>query len=383
MKKDILILYPRVTSTDVYEMDYTLKFCKKYLFKALSQFSFKIIEYKGLNDLLDSFTEISAGYSTILFFNRSDILISYYTVKALMEQIRITNKPIVPTFNESNNETQLCEFNFIYHDIPTFWEFCAYVYDTKRFIVDEIERFDKDLIMCSPEDFKNIFNLEKAVVCKGAYAHKFEKFYDSPRDDLVNLLPEKVEKVLDIGCAKGGYGKRVKEIYPNVKVFGVEMSKPLAEQAKIHYDKVWIGKFEDIDISEIFDVINIGDVLEHTYDPWFFLKKVNSLLKPGGYLIGSIPNVSHWSIVKSLMEGRWEYVPVGLLCISHIRFFTEESLLEIMEESGFIPDIIEKITDNPTPEGRKFLSLIKTYMNVPMDNLKTVEIIFRFIKSNS
>ncbi|HEX9719224.1 MAG TPA: hypothetical protein VGA59_05790, partial [Ramlibacter sp.] len=48
-----------------------------------------------------------------------------------------------------------------------------------------------------------------------------------------------------------------------------------------------------------------------------------------------VPNVGHWSVVRDLALGRFDYGPVGILCGTHLRFFTARSLERLLGEAGF------------------------------------------------
>ena len=50
--------------------------------------------------------------------------------------------------------------------------------------------------------------------------------------------------------------------------------------------------------------------------------------------IFSIPNVGHYSIVEDLIAGRWDYLPIGLLCYTHFRFFTRHTLADWATETA-------------------------------------------------
>jgi hypothetical protein len=60
-------------------------------------------------------------------------------------------------------------------------------------------------------------------------------------------------------------------------------------------------------------------------------------------VLASIPNVGHWSIVADLLEGRWDYVPAGIHCVTHVRFFTEQSVRNLFDRAGFAIARIERV----------------------------------------
>jgi len=98
--------------------------------------------------------------------------------------------------------------------------------------------------------------------------------------------------------------------------------------------------------GERFDVIILADVLEHLVDPGALLATIleADLLARDGYLVISIPNASHISILGALAAGDFPYRPTGLLDATHLRFFTLKSFRRLLEEQGFGIDRIRRTT---------------------------------------
>lgn len=139
--------------------------------------------------------------------------------------------------------------------------------------------------------------------------------------------------VLDLGCASGGLlaaladeaGRRV----------GVEIDPAAAATAAAHADAVHAGSLESVDLDgERFDVVVLGDVVEHVADPLAVLRRAATWSTPGGRLIISLPNVAHWSVRLSLLAGRWDYTDRGILDDTHLRFFTWRTGAELVESAG-------------------------------------------------
>ena len=220
-----------------------------------------------------------------------------------------------------------------------------------------------------------------AAVDRGALVHRFESYYDAARDDLVGLVPEGVERVLDIGCARGGYGRRLKELRPNVYLTGIEESPVMAAAARAWYDLVLGCPVEDAHLHPGFDLINCGDILEHLDDPWGMLAVFAGLLKQGGSLILSVPNIGHWTVVRDLLSGRFQYLPVGLTCITHIRWFTEAEICQALERCGFRMDVLEREQVPATPEGEAFIQQQIQAGWGDETSLRTNEIVIRAVKT--
>jgi 2-polyprenyl-3-methyl-5-hydroxy-6-metoxy-1,4-benzoquinol methylase len=119
----------------------------------------------------------------------------------------------------------------------------------------------------------------------------------------------------------------------------VELSPEAAALAAQRIDTVHVGNAEQ-DLAQwvapaSFDLVLCLDVLEHLVDPWQFMGRVQAVLKPGGLLIASLPNVRHLRVVLPLLlAGRWEYEDAGILDRTHLRFFTRRSALALMSSHG-------------------------------------------------
>ncbi|MBT3368207.1 MAG: class I SAM-dependent methyltransferase, partial [Nitrospina sp.] len=151
----------------------------------------------------------------------------------------------------------------------------------------------------------------------------------------------------------------------------------MAEQARPHYNDLIVRPIEAVHLDKKFDLVNCGDILEHLQDPWAMLKRLHALLYPDGYLVLSVPNAGHWSIVRGLLKGEFEYVPLGLLCIGHLRWFTESGLLQTLAETGFVPDKFQRQQLPPTPQGEIFIRDMCTKGYGNEQSLRTNEFIVR------
>jgi 2-polyprenyl-3-methyl-5-hydroxy-6-metoxy-1,4-benzoquinol methylase len=147
------------------------------------------------------------------------------------------------------------------------------------------------------------------------------------------------KRVLDAGCDTGYLG-RVMTAMGN-QVSGVEVNPVSAEEAARHLERVVVQDLESADlVGEFgrgsFDVVVFGDVLEHLREPVSVLRQARPLLAPGGYVVISTPNVAHGDVRLALLSGRFDYTKVGLLDDTHLRFFTRDSLVEMLRDAGFV-----------------------------------------------
>ena len=83
------------------------------------------------------------------------------------------------------------------------------------------------------------------------------------------------------------------------------------------------------------DLLLCLDVLEHLVNPWEAIRKLDRLLKPGGTLIVSVPNLRNYHIIADLaFRGQFTYTDSGTLDRTHLRFFTRSSAIELAQAAG-------------------------------------------------
>ncbi|RLE24220.1 MAG: hypothetical protein DRJ65_10345 [Acidobacteria bacterium] len=202
------------------------------------------------------------------------------------------------------------------------------------------------------------------------YVHPLDGYYKHQRDDVLAELPQSMESLLDIGCGFGAFGQAVKQRF-RCRVVGVELNPIAAAIAEQSLDRVIEGDVLDTDIGESFDVITLNDVLEHVEDSDLLLRAlVHRGIKPDGRLILSVPNIGHWSIVDDLIAGRWDYLPAGVLCTDHVRFFTRRGIHSLLRNNGWTP-VKTTVIPGPYPPGteRRFSALKKSGFDVDTESL--------------
>ncbi len=180
-------------------------------------------------------------------------------------------------------------------------------------------------------------------------------YFGNRRREMLAFVPADAGVILDIGCGAGVFGAGLKEDRressgPVPEIWGVEMDPGAAERAGRVLDRVLAGGFFSVlpGLPErYFDCIVMNDVLEHVAEPAQMLLAARKLLRPGGALVASIPNVRYFFNVLDLAwHGRWDYTDEGILDRTHLRFFTRSSILRLFKECGLRVDDIQGI--NPT-----------------------------------
>lgn len=191
--------------------------------------------------------------------------------------------------------------------------------------------------------------------------------------------------VLEVGCAMGFQTRALKE-QQSCKVVGIELNAHQASHAKPFCEDVIIGNIETLDLgmalgTKKFDVITFADVLEHLRDPVEALSKTKPLLNDSGYIVASIPNIVHSSVIFEMARGSFNYRTFGLLDDTHIRFFTKKTIYETFEKAGFLIVTVERNIVKPnesefktTPQSQEDQALLDyiAHMNPECDTYQFV-----------
>ena len=145
--------------------------------------------------------------------------------------------------------------------------------------------------------------------------------------------------ILDIGCAKGHVGVGLKRDF-GAHVWGVELNELAIVEAQKVLDKVTpypIEQFSAVELALLKDVdtITLLDVLEHMYNPWSALTFLAEHMNDDAKLIISLPNIMHGLVINGLAAGQFNYNQIGIMDITHIRFFTPDTMTRMLQETGF------------------------------------------------
>ena len=185
--------------------------------------------------------------------------------------------------------------------------------------------------------------------------------------ELIDEAPDSALSILEVGCACGATLLHIKNKYPQANLHGVELN-PAAAAVAGAFAKIAACNIEAADKNfekETYNYVIFADVLEHLYNPWLVLKEMKKYIKPDGYVLASIPNVMHFSIMRQLLAGRWQYESAGILDRSHLRFFTLQEIIEMFQQSGYGELDISRTGVKQNEDDRTFVKKLVDMMGDP------------------
>lgn len=197
------------------------------------------------------------------------------------------------------------------------------------------------------------------------YIHRWSSLRGQTRFDLLDLVSTDAKSILEFGCGEAPLGEALKK-RQRCRVVGIELDPHAAAIAQKRIDAVYRGDVREIvdRLDERFDWIIGGDIVEHLDEPWSFLAGLRRLATPGGHLLLSIPNIANGSVINDLLHGRFDYVYMGLTCVGHLRFFTRQSLEDMLTIAGWTVERIAPQDFGPAA-GREQLIAALTAASIP------------------
>lgn len=167
-----------------------------------------------------------------------------------------------------------------------------------------------------------------------------QRYFATPRTEILPYVPQRCARVFELGCGAGATVAAIKEMRAVEWAGGVELDAGAGAQARAVLNRLWQGDAESADIeAEIapasLDLALCLDVLEHLVDPWAMVERIGRLLRPGGQLIVSVPNVRHYKFIANLFfKGDFRYRDAGLLDRTHLRFFVRDTAIDLVTRGG-------------------------------------------------
>ncbi len=165
----------------------------------------------------------------------------------------------------------------------------------------------------------------------GPWVEKVLGYFRSSRCRKVGRLVSPPANILDVGCGSGEFARRLVE--RGYRVCGTELPGKAAERAgQVAGLTLKVGALREGDFGKgYFDAVCMWHVLEHLAEPKKTLDVVGRLLKPGGYLFISLPNIE--SLQSRLFRGKWLHLDPP----RHLFFPGPADLIAEMAKLGFAP----------------------------------------------
>jgi SAM-dependent methyltransferase len=152
------------------------------------------------------------------------------------------------------------------------------------------------------------------------YMHRLAAF--------LGTLPIK-GKLLDVGCGVGTFAKMAEKV--GFEVYAFDPAEEAIKYARGNFGlkKTIVGTIDDIPSDwQNFDVVSAIEVIEHVEAPRELVCKMYKLLKPGGYIIVSVPNRDRLGL-KLWGKPDWDKPP------HHLTGWSKQGLILFLADLDF------------------------------------------------
>lgn len=171
---------------------------------------------------------------------------------------------------------------------------------------------------------------------------------------------EKQIKVLEIGCGLGLDLLKIKYACPNALLYGVEPDRSKASIAG-HVAQITSVPVESLNYpfeENNFDYILVGNYLEKSESPEYYLSEVRKYLKEGGTLHAKFQNVMHYSVIRDLFKGNWQYGENGVVNHSNRSYYTLNDIQNLFTRCGYHNPYVFHWFSTPTEEEKRWVEKI-------------------------
>lgn len=188
---------------------------------------------------------------------------------------------------------------------------------------------------------------------------------------------------LDVGCGVGFFLQHYSKLFPDGSFYGVDYSEYNIQKAKKTGANI---KKCDLNIGipleeRSLDTVYIAEVIEHMIDPDKVFSESARILRKGGLLIVTTPNLCAWynrilfafgiqpifyeSSTKDPKNGSGPLlsrIKRGRIPVGHIRIFTLRALKDHLSRSGFVVQEVKGAHFEPLPKPIRLIDdVIKLY----------------------
>lgn len=149
--------------------------------------------------------------------------------------------------------------------------------------------------------------------------------------DMVALVGEnKIQSVLEIGCAYGFFGEIVQKNLPNAKYVGLDVVSEAIQYAQKQLKlPVFEADYLQFKGETPYTDICMWDVIEHLPNPQDFLKKAYNELAPEGRIYITTGDIG--AALPKFQKQNWRMIHPP----SHLQYFSSKTLCLLLENQGF------------------------------------------------
>ncbi len=144
------------------------------------------------------------------------------------------------------------------------------------------------------------------------------------------------QRVLDVGCGEGRFAAELTDV--GARVVGVDVAEEQLRRARAQHPELDLRLLPPHGLWPLpdayFDVVWVGETIEHVADTAAWLSEVRRVLRSGGSLLLSTPAHDPLTVLGLALSRRAFAAHFGPRS-EHLRFYSRASLSGLLEDFGF------------------------------------------------
>jgi 2-polyprenyl-3-methyl-5-hydroxy-6-metoxy-1,4-benzoquinol methylase len=158
---------------------------------------------------------------------------------------------------------------------------------------------------------------------------------DVPRGDILAMIPADGKVIGSVGCGSGCTEGILAE--QGREVHGVDISAEAVEAARGRLASARLISPDDRVLfpNNSLDGLILADVIEHIPAAWDALALFAQAVKPGGWVVISVPNMqSIYVLIRFMILGDWPERPRGIFDRTHVQMMSRRRLIRWIDGAG-------------------------------------------------
>ncbi len=147
--------------------------------------------------------------------------------------------------------------------------------------------------------------------------------------------------LIDIGCGPGGFLSRAHKTFPNLQLYGLDLSENMVSEVRKRFDgqvEAIVGDAENMPLADgSFDVVTCNMSIHHYPHPQAAVNEMFRILKPGGTLL--LNDMDCIPPVRTAANVLFPRLPGG-----DVKMYSRNEIMALLERAGFTVTMYRKIS---------------------------------------
>jgi len=184
------------------------------------------------------------------------------------------------------------------------------------------------------------------------------QYYRNRKDAAIGLIADVLPKgatILDVAAAQGNFTLQLAEL--GYDVTWNDLRAELKDYVRLKYERGSVnfapGNVFEVEFGTKFDAALVCEIIEHVAHPDQFLRRISTLVKPGGYIVMTTPNGAY---VRNKLPrfsdcpdpSVFESVQFKPDADGHIFLLWPDEIEKIAHDAGLVVDNLEFFTTTLT-----------------------------------